>query len=227
MYDALFVGHSNVVAIARNIDSEKYSGLSMLTLNLRVEEDKVRFEKAQDGDMKDALKARACFSMVGGNAHHLFGLIENPVPFDICLDSPPQDGRVMLHYAFVQEIFESWFQALFDILERIARTWDNVSHICSPPPIGDEFHLRKYPGVFCDRLHLGITPKAIRRKVYDIQCDIFRRKCAAIGVKFMEVPVQAVDHEGFLRPEYYNLDATHGNRAYGQLVLNQIVGALA
>lgn len=50
---------------------------------------------------------------------------------------------------------------------------------------------------------------------------------AAINVGFIAPPAEAMDAEGYLRRPFWSRDPTHGNKRYGQLVLQQITEAAA
>jgi hypothetical protein len=48
-----------------------------------------------------------------------------------------------------------------------------------------------------------------------------RDAAEAAGAHFMEVPQQVQDADGFLKPEYA-ADATHGNEAYGAVLIRAL-----
>ena len=62
----------------------------------------------------------------------------------------------------------------------------------------------------------------LRLKIYRIQCEFYARSAKTYGAVFFEPPAEALSPEGFLDPAFREIDPTHGNAAYGRLVIDQI-----
>ncbi len=91
-----------------------------------------------------------------------------------------------------------------------------------PPPAADAAHFRQFPGKFADKLGLGISPDALRIQMYQIQTRSYQAFAHDLGANFVPNPALAIDPRGFLAREYWNTDPTHGNCAYGHLVLDAL-----
>ena len=66
-----------------------------------------------------------------------------------------------------------------------------------------------------------ISPRHLRYKIWRLHSDIVALVCAENGIDYLTHPPQAVDDEGFLRPEF-SRDGIHANEAYGALQLRQM-----
>jgi hypothetical protein len=180
------------------------------------------------GLFKEKLDKNSHFiSMLGGNDHNSIGLIEHPKRFDFL--EPGQNvaeiepDRDLIPYdalrAMLQQRLDSYLRWLSELAPVFA---GKKLHLCSPPPVPSDEHIRKFPDIFERILNRGVTPARIRAKLYNIHSDIFRECCLKLGVDFIPPPSNALDDDGFLRPEYWNSDPTHANLRYGRLLLKQI-----
>ncbi len=101
-------------------------------------------------------------------------------------------------------------------------------HVDAPPPVrSNEYILEKMPAkirAVASSLGLGeITLDSIaqpehRRRVWECQSDVIRRMVEGVGGIYLRPPADAIDADGFLREEF-RIDPSHGNAAYGELVL--------
>ena len=168
------------------------------------------------------------FLSIGGNYHNILGLIENPIPFrigDAEHGSVPQDEtRMLVPEATMCEHFERQQAHKTEVTENIVRHFEGVPtfHLAPPPPVADLEGVRRRPGVFRKHLHLGFAPPELRRKLYDIEVSNLARLCERLGIVMIPAPVEAFDADGLLKAELCERDPTHGNTAYGHLVLDQI-----
>jgi hypothetical protein len=171
-------------------------------------------------------------SMLGGNDHNAIGLVEHPQRYGFLepgeTASDLDAGRQLIPYdamrAMLEERVTPYLQWIADLAPHFM---GRKLHLCSPPPIGSIAHIRSFPGSVRTRIGRGVTPAGIRAKLYRINADIFRAGCADLGVDFLPPPAEASDADGFLKPEYWNQDPTHGNSHYGKLLLKQIETHLA
>lgn len=231
----LIVGQSHTESLTAALRKRKQREFEVVNFNARDPELKV----AQKIRMKDHLPGargrKLVVSMIGGNFHNTFGLIENVIRFDFAV--PGEDDfvlsadRQLISYELIRHYFTDAMNGGF--LRSIEFLKDHYSptkfiHICPPPPISDSDHIAKYPGgVFKDMIHLGIAPSKLRRKLYDLHNLVISEFCKKQGIEMLLPPAQAVDEDGFLARPYWKNDPTHANADYGQLVLDQIRGVLA
>lgn len=233
------VGMSHVEALRRALPSG-HARIEIVNVNQKGP--MVRFvpggewldaRKAVKPRFRMAMKARGghFVSMIGGNVHNMIGLIEHPCRYDFLSPSAGSVAiaadRELVPYDAMRAFLEmriapalAWIAALAPLFpgRRI--------HIGSPPPVPSTEHIHRFPSLIADQLNRGVTPAAIRLKLFDLKGEIERAGCAAIGVDWVPPPAAAVDEAGFLKPEYWNNDPTHGNEAYGRLLLRQIEEAL-
>ena len=72
-------------------------------------------------------------------------------------------------------------------------------------------------------LHLGPGPKELKLQLYNIQSKVLEELATEVNATFIGTTADVLDDEGFLAPDFYNDDPTHGNSAYGAIVLERIL----
>lgn len=174
-------------------------------------------------------------SMVGGNAYNVLGLIEGDPPFDFLHPSYSRHLRedcAVIPYRTVHDSFWRRLQAGdLRMLTTLIEEYPTVfwGHVQAPPPWRDnaamEAHLDPYfRQNFPNR---KISDPWLRLKLWKTESDIFEAACLARGKKYLRVPREALDPDGFLRPEYHHeTSCTHANAAYSSMVYEQIKEAL-
>lgn len=229
--EILVVGMSHVQAILRSVGKTKDNNIKVinLTANPHIfdrKNNKINCDAFGDVD-PDFI-----FLSLHGNFHNVIGLIENPIPFSV---GDPISGQIPAGDESKNRIFiaEDMMRAFFDAelsshtLVHIRKLIEHFTSsrffiLCMPPPSGDANHIQQFPGVFKDKLDLGVSPMSLRLKLFNIQRDLLQNSCQSLGVGFVEVPRDAVDQDGSLKRQYWNADPTHGNIDYGSLVVDQI-----
>lgn len=229
----LLIGMSHITAVRNAMREDERRIVESINLNERSD----IFDERRNHLNLDYFRnygPQVVLLSIRGNFHNVFGLIENPIPLAIG-DSvfgavPPvrSDEDRMRHFVpegvarafFSAKLNERAFVHLKPLVERFSEA--KFFHLCSPPPSGDADHISAFPGVFRSKIGLGVSPPALRRKLYDIHTDLFRQACLAQGISFVEVPDGVVDEDGIMLREFWNRDATHGNEAYGRRVLDQV-----
>jgi hypothetical protein len=165
-------------------------------------------------------------SMIGGNQHAVYSTIQHPHRFEFYNpEGDPVDESV-------EEIVP--FHALKDLFARGLLAGDGASlkalrnatharivHVLPPPPKADNGHIIKFHETFFadDLPQHGVSPPMLRLKFWKLQTRLLRKICAALDIEVMVPPERCVDERGFLRPEFYAQDATHGNWLYGERVI--------
>jgi hypothetical protein len=66
-----------------------------------------------------------------------------------------------------------------------------------------------------------VAGAGLRWRMWRLTSQLLRAEVAALGGIFLPVPAEACDQEGFLRLDHA-ADPTHGNEAYGELLIRAI-----
>ncbi len=217
---------------------EKPAGTSLLSRFLpRVRRRRATTTQLGDITLEEFLKiARklgpddVVLSMIGGNQHAVFSTIQHPRPFDFFtpeLKSALQGEIEIVPYRAFEEVFAKGLRKGDgqSIKALRAATTARVVHIIPPPPKADNAHIeRHHESLFAkDGLaNHGVSPPELRLKFWNLQTQVLGALCGEIDVELMMPPERTVDESGFLRPEFYARDATHGNWRYGERVLREI-----
>ena len=69
--------------------------------------------------------------------------------------------------------------------------------------------------------HHGLMPLSIRLKYYGLYVELLKRDLAPLRIECLDAPPASFDEQGALL-EPLTLASTHGNEAYGALVLQQL-----
>jgi hypothetical protein len=169
-------------------------------------------------------------SMIGGNQHAVYSTIQHPQAFDFF--EPGEGGlanksREVIPYRAIEAAFATGLRrGDAKSLEAIrAATVARVVHIIPPPPKRDNAFVEQYhESLFAVEglATRGVSPPELRLKFWKLQTRVLETLCAEFGIEVMMPPAAAIEHRGFLRPEYYARDATHANWRYGERVLREV-----
>lgn len=228
----MLLGMSHLVAICEAMNNDQKEKFDIYDLNFSPK----LYDKKKNLLNLAPLKNKApkyLFLSIRGNFHNVFGLMENPVRLavgDAARGMVPEQGdRTFVPEDLFRESMKAQLDQLsFGLLKLLADHFkrSKIIHIASPPPCGDEEHIRAYPGVFRPKMQYGISPPPLRRKIYDVHTKIYRDECARLGIGYLEAPAAAVDERGMMKREFWCMDPTHGNALYGALVLEQIMATI-
>lgn len=167
-------------------------------------------------------------SFLGGNEHSVLSLLNPAQPFDFVWpadsDAPLRPGHQPVSLATVEaQLLGAIQQTLAQLtMIRARHPGLRIVHVAPPPPQGNEGRMRDTPEVFGDLIaRHGLMPLSIRLKYYGVYVDLFRRHLAPLGIDCLGPPPESLDEHGALR-DVLTLGCTHGNQAYGALVLQQL-----
>lgn len=167
-------------------------------------------------------------SVMGGNHHNVLGLLRHPRPFDFRLsgeEGPPLDPDAEpVPEALVRAALEDGLAHDFARLRLLAGIAGPFVHVESPPPVRDEGWVAEAADAFFRARGdeaMAVAPAGLRWRLWRLNSRIFRAMVEALGGRFMPVPAEAQDGDGFLLPEFAG-DATHGNAAYGEAVIRAL-----
>lgn len=168
-------------------------------------------------------------SVFGGNAHNLISLMRHPRPYDFRLGGgdagPPLDPDAeLLPESLVRGALEDRLRVDFLRLRLFREAAGSFIHLESPPPVlNDAFVRDRAEKYFRDHSGREIVPASpgLRWRVWRLNSRIIQEAVEELGCRFMPVPAEVQDADGFLRLDYAG-DPTHGNEAYGEAVLRKL-----
>lgn len=172
---------------------------------------------------------------LAGNFHNIFCLMENAAKFrlgDPLLGTVPEAAadrpfvpRDLLRAHFDQRLDPVWtMQRAVHARFPAAR----FAHLSAPPPVialpalSEADLAEGGKKTMFQFLAFDAAPAALRLRIWGLQQELCREQAAMIGADFIEPPAAALDGAGFLAAGFWTDDPTHGNAAYGRLVLDQI-----
>jgi hypothetical protein len=231
----LLFGDSHSHAIQRAIEKRKGKGQATPLSAHRLLKEK-NGRNIGDTPFEDFLESirrlaptDVVLSMIGGNQHSVFSLIQHPRAFDFFTpeeEAAPDSGLEVVPYRALEDVFAKGLRGGDGkSLEALRKaTPARVVHIIPPPPKSDNAFIQQYHETHFarDLPSFGVSPPQLRLKFWRLQTRVLAHLCAEFGIKVMMPPKRTLDDEGFLRPEYYAQDATHGNWRYGERVLRDV-----
>lgn len=242
----LVVGQSHVAAIraahaARRASGGKFPrsrGLHTLEARFLPElvADEGSPERVRYGDVltdeirqEVALYSPRVASMIGGNAHNALALVRHPRGYDFRLSEggagpPPEPDAEPIPEALVRAALEARLEVDFRRMRLLRALIGPFVHIESPPPLRDDALIREMADAWFREQGvetLGVAPAGLRWRMWRLNSRLFRAEAERIGCSFLAVPAAVHDGDGFLRPELA-ADATHGDAAYGELIIQAI-----
>lgn len=232
---AFLFGDSHAYAVERAIDKRLGKGqpVPLSAHRLLKEKNGVRIGTTSFDDFLKLIGRLGpkdlVISMIGGNQHAVYSTIQHPQRFDFfCPDvASVEDGTVeFVPYRALEDLFEHGLRGGDgrSLAALRAATAARVVHVLPPPPKEDNEHIvRNHETLFARDLPLhGVSAPELRLKFWKLQAGILSRICKELRIKVMMPPSQAVNRAGFLTPDFYANDATHGNWVYGERVLREI-----
>lgn len=225
----LVIGHSHIECLAAAFDAQSFDAdVRFIKLRLLEQEDKdVPLLKRIREKVGDFAPDAIC-SCLGGNLHNVLGLIENPLPFCVgagAVGAIPLDAtsRAFIPNALMADVFDSNIRkhltfAIYQAFPTAKRISMNA-----PPPAGEFSDIRKHPRIVRNKKGLKACPKDLRLHLYRIQTKTMQRFAERAEAQFVDIDSRLVDKHGFLASEFFGTDPTHGNSAYGTVMLHSLV----
>jgi hypothetical protein len=171
---------------------------------------------------------KALFLSLMGNEYNTIGMLKHPEPFDFHwpeMDLPADTSLQIIPF----DLMKAQMRALADsnclLFWRFFASFYTgpMYMVPPPPPIANEAHILSYPGAFADRVaEFGLSKPEFRLKMWMLYCDVLREAVADSSTTFVELP-RAIFEGGYLKSAYWKEDPTHGNEAYGALVLQTML----
>jgi len=170
-------------------------------------------------------------SVVGGNVHNVLALIRHPRPYDFLLpddEGPPLDREVeLVPQALVRTTLTARLAPDFARLRALSEIAGAFFHVESPPPVREEaFIAARAETAFRDR-GVGDVIAAgpgLRWRMWRLTSQLMRAAVERMGGHYLSAPSLACNSDGFLNLDFA-ADPTHGNEAYGELLIRAIEDA--
>jgi hypothetical protein len=216
----LILGESHCTAISRALGGNFEGEFMAIDVRAGADETKINFDLLSDL-MPDKLVLA-----FGGTEHNIIGLIEAEPKFDFIW--PPFDdfdvGKCLVPANAIEEVLRQRLQSglgrALMVRQRFAAR--PTYALAPPPPFRAMDDKATLPKAFAELIEAGIAPASVRRKFYAVQCEMMRRAYAKHGIQLISAPGAATDEDGYLLRNLWNRDPTHGNPAYGRLVVENL-----
>jgi hypothetical protein len=225
----LCIGHSHVACVARAAAAE---GVPLRAFNFWELPGAIRQDGARPvfaAAILDALASHEgpVFSLIGGAAHVVMGMLVHPRRFDFVLpaepDLPLDPAAEILPAQAVRQTIEALADEYLALMEELGRCCRGpMHHVEPPPPYADSARMHQdVPwGMFPDRCR-EVSPPALRYKLWRVHSQVLRGWCLRTGAHWVPAPAASMDDAGFMLAPFYG-DGAHADIAYGALVLQQM-----
>lgn len=213
MRNILIIGHSHINCIKAAAQGVQ----NVAFINMRVD----------NFDTKNIMHSRPDFVglSIRGNAHNVLTLFENPVRFTSGGLQLDKKERVSIPTAQLRAVLYSGLHWIKDNTLRMHARFPDArfAYICPPPPIFATDNVINIPEIFEDVAKNGYAPDELRIFVYNMQTEYYEALADETGAVFIRPPAKALTDDGMLALQYCSHDPTHGNKKYGQMVLQQVM----
>lgn len=170
---------------------------------------------------------RLYVSMMGGNGHILLALEKHPRPFDFISSELPDleidHNAEILPEDFLKAILKPLMMSyIWHMVSFRSAVNERTFVIETPPPYQDDEYVKLNLGQYIKKPE-NIVQSSHRLKMWRLHSSIIAEICAASDIQFVHAPPESLEGGGFMRREGYGPDATHANKWYGQLLVQQIL----
>lgn len=215
----LILGESHCTAISRAIGDDLQGKFT--AVDVRIGADASKINRNLYAKQKPAVLVLS----FGGTEHNILGLIEGEPRYDF--HWPKYDDfltdRTLIPASAIEELLRWRLESSLLRAMSVRADFDCPAYaLAPPPPFRDVDERFKLPKAFDNLLAAGISPPSVRRKYYAVQCHIMRQAYAERGIELLPAPPPSRDADGYLQRRFWNQDPTHGNPAYGALVLKHL-----
>jgi hypothetical protein len=225
------IGHSHVACVEKAASEQ---GVALTAINFwhvpgALARENDRWKLSDETKQRIARHAGPVFSMVGGSAHVVLGMLVHPRPWDFVLPAaehlPLAPDTELIPYPAVKQVLFGLMQEYLEMsLEVKEVATGALFQMEPPPPYADAQHIMPHIMGFVALIHgmrPEISPAPFRYKLWRLQSSLLKAHCEEHGIGFVPHPSAVADEQGFLYPDYFH-DGAHGNTAYGALVLEQM-----
>jgi hypothetical protein len=225
------IGHSQVACVEKAASEQ---GVALTAINFWHAQGALirhndRWKLSDQTRQRIRRHAGPVFSLIGGAAHVVLGILVHPRPWDFVLPAaehlPLAPGAEVIPYHGVKQVLFGLMQEYLEMtLEVKDVATGAIFQMEPPPPNADAQRIVPHIMGFVALIHgmrPEIAPAPFRYKLWRLQSSLLKAHCEEHGIGFVPHPSAVADEQGFLSPDYF-CDGAHGNAAYGALVLEQM-----
>lgn len=183
-----------------------------------------------------------------GGQHNGDFLFPPEPPLDFVASADPDaavdESAILVPEAAIRERYQPSIAPLETLLQASATGggWRRFV-LGTPAPLADADLLRQRLAKHRFKLHprnaarvfeakdeagsLPITPAPLRRKLWLVLQDLLAEAASRNGAEFIPVPAASLDAQGCLDPRFSAGDLSHGNTAFGLLMLRDLAARLS
>lgn len=209
---------------------------SYVDSNVRLDVQWLKLGKFGDVDFEEALEQvkelesnDLLVISIWGTLHNVFGLLKQDPPFSFYAEKLEGPGE-LIPTNTLKTLFRNKIESNKRVIELIKAANCKVVHLSTPPPKGDQAFLLELASRKSTKYHDmeinsdSLNSPSYRLGLWKFEMEILASCLATHDVELMEVPVETVDKDGFLKSEFYDMDFTHANIAYGKEVIKMLEG---
>lgn len=230
------IGMSHVTALARAATPAEAGAIRFINLRATPELVEMKTARLAPGFWQGPDPELVCLCL-GGNLHNLICLMESSDPF--ALGDAAQgavaggEGRHFVPQDMMRAYIAQRLAQVFALAAAIHARFPAARflHLSSPPPVRQGPVLteaEKAAGgakAMTQYLVFDVNPPPLRLAVFALQNALYADCAARLGADFLPPPQGALTPEGLLADGFWDDDPTHGNAAWGRLMLDQITAA--
>lgn len=238
----IFVGNSQMICV---LNAAQAAGMDFRAVAMKwIKEDRKGDLGAVDWtrytsdpgkpDFTDATKAMLAssrtpiYSFIGGVNHVQLGLRRLSTPsdpvFDFVLpeapDLPLDPDAEIVPAEVMREHMRYEFHGKTKLIGKLTQAAKTPVYQFAPPPVAPDSVVALLPAKLGVPSSL-LPSRLLRWKLWRLAVDVVRAEAERAGARFVDYPPASVDANGCMREELAR-NLTHGNDAYGALVLDQI-----
>lgn len=228
----LMVGMSHIQCLKAALSTEEVADVEIVNLKQNKDLWSRQTAKIKTGRFKTQDPDVVCIC-IGGNEHNQLGLLDHPDPIAVGIpeagltpapETATDAPRRLIPRAVMRDAMKAMMHKHDQMTRQLHEAFPGARfiHMSSPPPIAESEHVLDNLGIFKDRLQNGIGPLALRKTLYEIQVELTREQAEELSADFLPAAPGALTEDGFLKEGFYNKDPSHGNAAYGRLMLDRI-----
>lgn len=177
-----------------------------------------------------------------GNEHNALFLFRPSPEFDFVSRHVPglkEDVQIVPQAAIAERFRKNSLNVLETWLHRLREAGPRqLALIGGPAPkrenarlrallAGEQFYANQIERLGSTPETIAITDSSIRLKLWRLLQDLNQETAAKFGAIYIGAPEETMDADGFLKVEYWNVDLTHANSAYGRVMLAKTLGELS
>jgi hypothetical protein len=238
----IFAGHSHIIALVENRDCTPPElrklgiGANTFVLDGTWPRDDAYWARLV-GECKDADIAL----MWGGNEHNSCYFFQDAYQFDFLstyVNKIMPSIQIVPRNRIAKRFNELTLNQLDTVLASLRAAGPrSITLLGTPAPKKDNEALRAMlpsEPFFVDWANdmgtsiedIKITLPHVRLKLWYLLQEMLQAAAARVNARFISVPAESQDEDGYLLPQYWQPDITHANASYGEVMLKKVLKEL-